>query len=258
MSENVLITVSRQPKGHKMQSGIYVGLSGQIALERRMGTIAHNVANSSTAGFRSEEIKFESVLSAVPPEPVAFASTGGTYLSRQSGGFVQTGNQFDVAVQGDVWLSIDVNGTQVYTRDGRMRMTDNGDLQTLNGNSILDAGGAPITLDPNGGAPQIAHDGTITQTGRSFGASGLYRIDENAKLMRADNSGVIPSLTPEAALDFSNVGVMQGYIEQSNVNPVQEITQLISVQRAFEGITNSINLADTALQDAIKALGSEA
>jgi flagellar basal-body rod protein FlgF len=238
-----------------MQSGMYVGLSGQMALERRMETIAHNVANASTAGFRSEEVRFESVLSSVTPEPVTFVSTGKTYLSRQSGGFVQTNNQFDVAVQGDAWLSVDVNGTQVYTRDGRMRMTDNGDLQTLNGNSILDAGGAPITLDPNGGVPQIAHDGTITQKGRKFGAIGLYRISENAKLTRAENSGVIPSLTPEAALDFSNVGVVQGYVEQSNVNPVQEITQLISVQRAFEGITNSMNLADTALQEAIKTLG---
>lgn len=238
-----------------MESGLYVGLSGQLALERRMQTIANNVANASTAGFRAEEVKFETVLSRTANEPVAFSSIGPTFLSRQAGGIVRTDNPLDVAVRGDVWLSVDVGGTQVYTRDGRMRITETGDLQTILGNPVLDAGGAPITLDPKGGVPQIARDGTITQGTRTFGAIGLYRIDENAKLIRAGNSGVIPDKTPEPALDFVNVGFAQGFIEQANVNPVMEMTRLIAVHRAFDAITHSMANADTTLQDAIKTLG---
>lgn len=238
-----------------MQAGVYVSLSGLIALNERLNTIAHNVANTSTAGFRSEEVKFGTVLSRVMQDPVAFATSDDMYLSRKAGGFVRTDNQFDTAIQGDAWISVDINGQQVYTRDGRMRVTENGDLQTLNGYSVLDAGGSPITIDPRAGAPLIARDGSITQGGRQLGAIGLYRIDESAKLLRAENSGVIPSITPEPALDFSNVGLLQGYIEQANVNPVEEITRLISVQRAFEGITNSMNSTETTLSEAIKALG---
>lgn len=239
-----------------MQSGLYVDLSGQLALERRMATIAHNVANASTPGFRAEEVKFETVLSRTASEHVAFASPGQSFLSRQAGGVVHTGNPLDVAVQGDAWLSIDVNGTQVYTRDGRMRMTENGDLQTLNGHPVLDAGGAPIALNPRGGTPQIARDGSITQDGRTAGTIGLYRIDETAKLTRAGNSGVIPDKVPEPALDLTVVGVAQGFIEQSNVNPVMEMTRLIAVHRAFDAVTNTMNTVDNTLSEAIKALGT--
>jgi len=241
-----------------MQGAIYVGLSGQIALEQRLETIAHNVANSSTAGFRAEEVKFETVMSRVPPNPVAFVSSGGTYLSRQTGDIVRTDDPFDVAVQGDVWMSIDVAGKQVYTRDGRLMMNTNGDLQSISGNPILDVGGAPIVLNPAGGAPNISRDGTITQNGQQIGAIGLYRIEEDAKLTRAENSGVIPNRPATAALDFSNIGVVQGFTERGNVNPVTEITRLIEVHRAFEALTNSMAAEDTTMQTAIRELGPSA
>lgn len=237
-----------------MQGGIYVGLSGQMALQQRLDTIAHNVANASTAGFRAEEVKFETVLSRVPTNPVAFASAGTTYLSRQTGDIVRTDDPLDVAVQGDAWLAIDVSGKQVYTRDGRMMMSSNGDLQTLNGHPVLDVGGAQIVLNPSGGAPEISRDGTITQNGQQVGAIGLYRIDENAKLTRAENSGVIPDRPATPALDFSNVGVLQGFTERGNVNPVMEITRLIEVHRAFDAITNSMDTADTTLKTAVREL----
>jgi flagellar basal-body rod protein FlgF len=238
-----------------MQGGIYVGLSGQVALQKRLETIAHNVANSSTAGFRAEEVKFETIVSRVPTNPVSFASAGQTYLSTRAGDIVRTDDPFDIAVQGDVWLSIDVAGKQVYTRDGRMMMTSNGDVQTLNGHSILDVGGAPLVLNPAGGPPQISRDGTISQNGQTLGAIGLYRIEEGAKLTRADNSGVIPDRAAVPALDFSNVGVLQGYTERGNVNPVMEMTHLIEVQRAFDALTSSMSTADSTLQTAIRELG---
>jgi flagellar basal-body rod protein FlgF len=238
-----------------MQGGIYVGLSGQLALKERLQTIAHNVANASTAGFRAEEVKFETELSRVPTNPVAFSSAGGTYLSQRAGEVVRTDNPFDVAVQGDVYMSVDVGGQQVYTRDGRMMMTPNGDLQSLNGYPILDVGGAPITLNANGGSPTISRDGTITQDGQQLGALGLFRIEEDAKLTRAENSGVIPDRPAVPALDFSNVGVHQGFIERGNVNPVMEISRLIEVHRAFDALSGSMDTADATLKTAIRELG---
>lgn len=239
-----------------MQSGLYVALSGQIALQRRLETVADNVANASTVGFRAEQVKFESVLSQVPLEPIAFATSGTTYLSRTPGELIRTDNALDVAVEGDAWLAFETPVGQAYTRDGRMRMNEAGDLLTLGGRAILDVGGAPILLDPNGAPPQIARDGTITQDGRQIGALGLFQIDQQAALTRHGSSGVIPDRPAEPILDFVRAGISQGYVERANVNPVLEMTRLIMISRAFDSVTNAINETVSSLQEAVRSLGS--
>ena len=239
-----------------MQSGLYVALSGQIALQRRLETIANNVANASTAGFRAEQVRFESVLSQVPLDPIAFASTGKSYLSRHPGELTRTDNPLDVAVEGDAWLAIQTPAGQVYTRDGRMRMTEAGDLQTLNGYPVLDVGGAPILLNPDAGPPDIARDGTITQNGQQIGALGLFRMNEQAVLTRFENSGVVPDQPAEPILDFVEAGVVQGYIERSNVTPIAEMSRLIAVSRIFEAITSALNDSDSSLREAVRTLGT--
>jgi flagellar basal-body rod protein FlgF len=239
-----------------MQTNFSVGLSAQVALQRRLETIAHNVANASTAGFRAEEIKFDTLLSQASFDPVAFASAGNTYLSRRTGEFVKTDNPFDVAVEGDAFLAIQTPAGRVYTRDGRMRMTETGELLTLNGYAVLDAGSAPIRLDPNAGPPRIARDGTITQSNRQIAAIGLFTIDANASLKRFENSGVIPDRPAVPAVEFTKVGMHQGYTERANVNPVMEMTKLIMVQHAFEAVAATLKESDAAQQEAIRTLGA--
>ncbi len=239
-----------------MQSGLYVSLSGQIALQRRLETIADNVANTNTVGFRAEQVRFETMLSQASLDPVSFVSQGATHISRRNGELVRTDNPLDVAVEGDAWLAIGTPAGQAYTRDGRMRMTEDGELRTLNGYAVLDVGGAPVMLDPNAGPPSIARDGTITQGNRQAGVIGLFQIDERAALTRYENSSVIPNQAATPLLDFTRAGVSQGYVERANVNPVHEMSLLIMVSRAFEAISNSLNDADATMKDAVKTLGS--
>lgn len=239
-----------------MQSNFYVGLSAQLSLQRRLETIANNVANASTAGFRAEEVKFETLLSRAATDPVAFATSGQSYLSRKSGELVRTDNMLDVAVQGDAWLAVQTPAGTAYTRDGRMKMTDTGELVSVNNQPILDVGGAPLRLDPNAGPPRIARDGTISQNDRQIGALGLFTIDEGAKLTRVENTGVVPDRPATPALDFARIGLHQGYIERSNVNPVQEMTKLVMLQHAFEAVSATLKDSDASLQDAIKTLGA--
>ncbi len=235
----------------------YVGLSAQIALDRRMEAIARNVANLGTAGYRAEGIKFESLLSShLGEESVAYAAVDETYISRQAGPLSQTGNPLDVAVQGEAWLAIQTPGGTVYTRDGRMKVLETGELVSLNDHPILDAGGAPLLLDPVGGPPQIARDGMITQGGIEIGAIGLFAIDPQAQLSRRENSGVVPDQPAVAVLDFDANGVVQGFVEGANVNPVLELTKLIMVSRNFESASAVIAESEQSLDDAIKALGA--
>jgi flagellar basal-body rod protein FlgF len=239
-----------------MQSGLYVALSGQVALERRLQTIATNVANMNTAGYRADGVSFEALLAKTGSSTVAFADKGTDFISRRMGGVSKTENPLDVAVQGDAWLAIKTPAGTAYTRDGRMTVNESGELTTLNGYSVLDAGGAAILVDPSAGAPDIARDGMISQKGTQVGALGLFTIDDDAKLTRYDNSGVIPDKPANAVLDFTANGVVQGFVEGSNVNPIMEMTKLIAVSRAFDGINAATEKSESSMTDAIKTLGS--
>jgi flagellar basal-body rod protein FlgF len=238
-----------------MQSALYVGLSAQVALEKRLQTIANNVANVNTSGFRTDVVKFETVLSRAGANPVAFSSPGNNIISREAGNLTETGNPLDVAVAGQGWVAFaGPNGT-VYTRDGRLQIAPNGDLQTLTGFPVVDSGGAQITLDPNGGPISIARNGAITQDGNEVGTLGLFDIPADANLERYGNSGVIPDRPATAIVDFTRDGFRQNYVEGSGANPMLELTRLISAQRTFEGTNSLVEGTESSLQNAIRTLG---
>lgn len=241
-----------------MQSALYVTLSSQISLQRRLETIANNVANTSTPGFRREEIKFETLLSQSSTEPVAFASDGASFIKRDTAQMTPTGNPLDMAVQGDAWFAIQTPAGTAYTRDGRMQITAEGELHSIAGYPILDVGGGPLQINPNGGPITIANDGMITQDNNQLGAVGLFTIDPQAKLSRFDNSAVIPDLAAVPALDFNRVGVTQGHVEGSNVNPMWEMSQLIMASRHYDMVSNAMNQSDDTLREAIKSLSPTA
>ncbi|MCP5075686.1 MAG: flagellar basal-body rod protein FlgF [Rhodobacteraceae bacterium] len=230
-------------------------MSAQLSLMKRLETIAHNVANSSTVGFRAEEINFSQLVSTNTLDNTAFSKIGQTTLSQAAGALIKTDSPLDLAVNGNAWFAIQTPAGQVNTRDGRLKMLETGDLQTLQGYPILDVGGAPISLEPGAGPPTIAADGMITQNGVQVGAIGLFTIANQATLQRFESSGVIPSIPAEPVVNFDLTRVAQGFVENSNVNPVKQMTDLIAVSRLFEGVTNAIQDKEKTLQNAIRTLG---
>jgi flagellar basal-body rod protein FlgF len=239
-----------------MQSGLYVSLSAQMALRKRVDTIANNVANMNTAGFRANEVRFQALVEKAGSDNVAFTSTGSEYISRRSGGLTRTNNPLDVAVQGDAWFAVKTPGGITYTRDGRMQLSETGTLQNVQGYQMLDAGSTPLVLDPTAGPPTISSDGMISQNGQQVGAVGLFTIDDKANLSRSSYGGVVPDKPATPVLDFVQNGVVQGFVENANVNPVMEMTKLIMVSHDFDGVSDMIQGSETSLTDAIKTLGS--
>ncbi|MBI0002916.1 flagellar basal-body rod protein FlgF [Bartonella sp. M0177] len=243
-----------------MQNPIYVGVSGQISLERRMETIARNMANVNTTGFRSEEMKFESLVSPVARDNnqnVNFSSAGKTYISTNRGPVTQTGNPLDVAVNGDSYFSLQTPNGQVYTRDGRMVMTQEGGLVSVQGYPFLDNGGAPIQIDPANGSPRIAADGAIYQNNLQVAAIGLYQFQPDSKLHYGPNASVIPDKAPIPVQGDAANGVVQGFLENSNVNGVVEMTRLIEVSRAFERVEAMMRQQEERSSQAIQTLGGK-
>ncbi len=239
-----------------MQPGLYVALSSQVALERRLTTIADNVANAGTVGFRATGVKFEDLVSGMGKGSMSFVSTGETYLSTASGGMKETGNPLDMAIKGEAWFGIQTPQGLIMTRDGRFTIQPNGQLVSIEGHPVVDAGGAEIILDPQAGPPVVSADGIIRQGGNLVFGIGLFEFTPGADFVRYGNSGVVPPPEPQPVVARIDVGVMQGFVENSNVDPVLEMTRLIKVQRAFENMAALTRSSESKLDEAVKALGA--
>lgn len=241
-----------------MQDALYVALSAQVALSNRLETVARNVANMNTAGYRADEVKFAELISRAGQDKVSFATGGEKYISRQGGSLNKTDNPLDLAVEGEAWFAIrDAGGRLSYTRDGRLEIGQDGTLRTLTGQQILGSGGQPIALDPDAGMPLITQSGEISQEQVGVvGQVGLFLIPEDAQLTRAENSAVIPDKPAVPVQTYDRNGVRQGYVEGANINPVREMTKMIMISRAFESATKMIDGSNESQEKAIRELGA--
>lgn len=239
-----------------MQGSLYVSLSSQIALERRLTTLADNVANANTTGFRATEVKFNEVLANTGSTDVSFVDQGQDYLTTANGGLRGTGSQFDFAIRGDAWFMIETPTGKMLTRDGRFTLTDQGQLVNINGHPVLDPGEAPIQLDPQAEPPKAGRDGGLTQEGFRRGAIGMFQADLSQGFTRKASLGIVPTIQPEPMVDVANAGLVQGYLENSNVNAVAEMSRLIMISRAFENASSMTKATEETFKEAIRTLGS--
>ena len=240
-----------------MPSSLYVSLSAQMAMENRMTSIARNVANINTAGYRAEEISFSETMTNAGKADVSFVSMGDTFISRRQGAISKTDNPCDVAIEGEAWFSVQRGNEVIYTRDGRLTMDQAGLLTTVNGEPILSTAGAPIQLDPEGGKPIIQVDGEIVQNGQTQGQIGLFEIADEDKLTRYGGSAVVTDGVAFPIQDPTRARIVQGYVEGSNVNAMSEMTKLIMVSRAFESSAKALETTENLQSQAIRELGSE-
>ncbi|MDA8870321.1 flagellar basal-body rod protein FlgF [Rhizobiaceae bacterium] len=237
-----------------MIDAINVSLSSQLALERRLATIADNVANANTTGFQATGVRFDEQLDR---SGTAFVSRGTSFSSQEQGALEATGGTLDVAVKGDGWFGIETAQGRAVTRDGRFSLSPEGTLQSVRGEPVLDAGGAPIQLDVAGGAPQIGEDGSIRQGGRLVGAIGVFSHDPGPNPSRVGSSAYLVSGGLEPIVDERGAGVVQGYLERSNVDAVEQMTKLIGVHRHFDNVAAAIRDSEGATEQMIRTLGGQ-
>lgn len=238
-----------------MTSTVYVALSAQMAADKRLATIANNVANMNTPGFRAEQVRFAALLDQTARSDVAYVSEGKTFTSLKAGPAIPTGNLLDVAVEGASWFAVRTPAGTGYTRDGRMRMSPEGELRTMGNMPVLDAGGAPLIIDPSGGDVRIGADGSISQGRKAVGRIGLYLLPAGANLTRHDGATLLSDRAGTLVQDFTTNMVRQGYLEGANVDPVMEMTRLITLQRAFEEAASAVSQTEEATSSAIRQLG---
>lgn len=237
-----------------MENATYATLTRQSGLLREMQIVANNIANASTTGFRAEGVIFSEYVRALGPEaPSLSMATAAVRETMQSQGALdQTGGTFDLAVEGDGFFMVETPQGERLTRAGHFTPNADGDLVNADGYRVLDAGGAPVFVPQGVGQIGIAADGTISADGTPVGQIGLFlptdptgMTREGGVLFRAD-AGVEPALTGR---------MIQGFLEQSNVNPIAQITRMIEVQRAYELGQTFMDKEDERIRGVIKALG---
>jgi flagellar basal-body rod protein FlgF len=238
-----------------MENALLVGLSAQIALRRNMEIIANNIANVSTTGFKRETPMFEELLAPIEADngalrEVAFVRDWGVMRDMTSGPLLQTGAAFDVAVEGNGLLVVRTAQGERYTRDGHLKLDPAGRIVTANGDPVLGDGGE-ITIPPGEADVKIANDGTISTKSGVVGRLSVVAVPPGA-LHKEGGNLYSADVTPEPA---ANTRILQGMIERSNVEPVQEMTKMIEVLRAYQHSTETLNATDDLIRRALQRLG---
>ncbi|MGY6410066.1 MAG: flagellar hook-basal body complex protein [Alkalilacustris sp.] len=237
-----------------MDNAAYVILSRQSGLMADMQSVAHNMANLSTAGYRREGVLFAEYVRAMEGGAPSLSQAAATvrHTFTHAGALEATGGSFDVAIEGEGYFQVQTPDGERLTRNGSFRPNMAGELVTPDGHLVLDDGGAPIFVPPDARSIGIAPDGTISADDLPLGQIGVVRpVDpltlrrEAGVLMRIDGP-VEP--VPEAR-------VVQGYLEGSNVDPMFEMARMIAVSRAYEMGQSFLDREDERIRAVVQTLG---
>lgn len=239
-----------------MESPLLIALSGADALSRRMDMVANNIANSNTVGYRAQDMLFETqTITPTPGQPLDFVVDRSTYNDLAAGPVQQTGNPLDVALTGPGYLSVkDATGATVYTRAGALKMNPDGSIVDALGNPVLSDGGDAVTIPDGISNIAIAGDGTVSGEKGVIGKLAIAEFPNPQGLVPAGN-GYFKADKQTPTGDASNTRVIQGSLENSNVQPVREMTQMLEVSRQYQAVVNIMNQEHDRITNAIKTLG---
>jgi flagellar basal-body rod protein FlgF len=235
-----------------MDAAGYATLNRQSGLMREMAVVANNLANSSTTGFRREGIVFSEFVAAASEGPsLSMAHASGRHVDLSQAPVVQTGGNLDFAIQGEGFFMIETPQGERLTRAGSFTPSPDGELVTPDGYRLLDIGGAPIFLPPDAKDVALGRDGTLSAGGQPIAQLGVWRPTDPLSLRH--QSGTLFSATDVEPAEGTEL--LQGMLEESNVEPVSEIARMIEVQRAYELGQRFLDAEDERVRGVIQALG---
>jgi flagellar basal-body rod protein FlgF len=235
-----------------MDAAGYATLNRQSGLMREMGIVANNIANSSTTGFRREGVVFSEYVAALDQDPsLSMAHASGRHVDLSQSTVSQTGGQFDFAIQGEGFFLIETPQGERLTRAGSFTPSAEGELVNPDGYRLLDAGGAPVFVPPDAKGIAVAADGTMSANGQPIAQVGLWRPTDPLSLQH--QSGTLFSAGELEPAE--GVTVLQGMLEDSNVEPVSEIARMIEVQRSYELGQKFLDAEDERVRGVISTLG---
>lgn len=239
-----------------MDRMIYTAMTGAKHILEQQATTSHNLANATSTGFKAQVDSFRAVpvvSKGLPTRAFVVDSTVGSNFN--SGAIQSTNRNLDVAIKGEGWIAVQrADGSEAYTRNGSLKTSPNGILQTANGLTVMGDGG-PITIPPDV-TVSIGKDGTVS-TVNNLTLPGPSNIIGRIKLVnppvsdlvRAED-GLFATKNGVPANADARVSMVQGALESSNVNVIEAMVTMISLARQFE---TQMKLINTAENNASKA-----
>ncbi len=263
-----------------MNEGIYIAVSGALKQEKKMSVIANNLANVNSPGFKKDQIVFESLLPPfkdkndltfeksrnvlLPPEQsnlnVAYVGVAGFDTDFSQGGLEQTNNNFDLALDGKGFFIVNTPDGIAYTRKGNFHLDPNNRLVDENGNAVQSPqGGGDVVIQSLGGKTTIDTEGFVS-VGQGLGNTpvgqiGLVDFVNGESLVKVGEGLYRPVDKTATGVQPQNTAFRQGFIEQSNVTSVDEMTKMIETVRAFETYQKVIQTIDGVDERSVNSLG---
>ena len=222
-----------------MDSGYYVAAGSLMARSFQLEVVSNNLANAATVGYKPDQPFFavfnkaagsgrKLPLSGYLNDGVVFAETG---VVTEQGTLKATGRQLDLALEGNAFLNVRTPVGDRITRDGRLQMGSNGQLQAMDGSPVLGKNGQPIAVDPKKGNVSITADGTVQQADTVLGQLDLKAYEKPGALKR---TGALRFDSTGAAEAPVKGTVTQGHLEQSSVDSASTMVEMIRLNRLFE------------------------
>ena len=240
-----------------MENTTYIALSRQAALMRKLEVISNNMANTNTTGFKSDEMLFREFLvptrnsKSLTGEKLSFVQDTGLLRNTQEGPLTSTGNSLDFAIHGDSFFQVETEAGMRYSRNGHFRTDEAGMLVDLQGNAVMDTNDKPIIFAPNETNITVTPDGSVTTNTGVIGKIKAVRFD-NPQNMRRIGNGLYDS--PDDAQVVERPEIAQGMLEDSNVQPVVEMSHLIEVTREYESNQKIIEAENSRMLKAMQVL----
>lgn len=236
-----------------MDNAGYVGLSRQAGLARELDTIANNIANVNTTGFRRESVLFGEYVKRLDggADSLSMATMNRRFIDFSGGEIKATGNPLDVAIDGDGFFLVESANGPRLTRAGSFSLNASGEIVNADGRRVLDESGGALLVPPQTARISISSDGAITADGQPVGRLGVVNADPSTLVREGDNmfradKGYSPA---------TEAKVRQGALEEANVNPITEIAHLIEVQRAYEMGQKFLEGDNQRIERAVRDLG---
>ena len=235
-----------------MDAAGYTTLTRQSGLMREMQVVANNIANISTTGFRREGVMFEEFIQRTDDGPsLSMAHGDARVMDLSQAGLSQTGGNFDLAIQGGGFFQIQTPTGPQLTRAGSFTPDATGALVNADGYGLLDEGGAPVVVPAGARQVAVSQDGTISADGATLGRIGLWEPSDPLTLMHQSGT----NFTANGLQPAQGGTILQGFLEESNVNPVSEIARMITVQRSYELGQSFLDQEDKRMRGVIETLG---
>jgi len=251
-----------------MIRGLYSAASGLTANLLESDIVANNLANVNTTGFKKVGVNYnafgELMMQRLGPDgtkAIGNVNNGvalaGSKIHFGQGLLKQTGNPLDVAIQGEGFFSVqNPEGKTFYTRNGSFTRNAEGVLSTLDGHTVLDSSGGAILIPPDAKELTIAADGAVMSNGQRIGQLQISTLENPDSLTALGTYLFEPSASTKVAeTNPASVTLIQGSLEGSNVNVVEELIRNIMGSRRYESMQKSINTQDASLQLAVSQVG---